>query len=269
MRIYVEGIGLCGPGLQSWEAARLVLAGEQDYVPAAAAPLPSSLLPPNERRRATQIVKFALAVGAEAFASSDRDTGQTQTVFTSSGGDGDTIHAIMSTLASPSRELSPTRFHNSVHNAAAGYWSILTGSKAASSAICAHDDSFAAGLLEAVALLSAGEEAVALIAYDVQYPSPLAELRPIGAAFAASLLLTREPSISAFCSIDLEVFAEPRNVTEMASPALEILRATTPAARCLPLLAAIAIGHSAEVLLGYLGDMAIALQVSQLAETRA
>jgi hypothetical protein len=264
MRVFVEGVGLCGPGLQSWEAALPVLAGEQDYVQAAAAPLPSSLLPPNERRRATQIVKFALAVGAEAFAASGRDPRVTQTVFTSSGGDGDTIHAIMSTLAASARELSPTRFHNSVHNAAAGYWSILTGSKAASSAICAHDDSFAAGLLEAMALLAAGEAAVALIAYDVQYPSPLAELRPIGAAFAAALVLTRAASASAICSVELDLLAEPRSDTEMALPGLEILRATTPAARCLPLLAALAIGQAAEVSLGYLGNMAIGLRVSPM-----
>ncbi len=266
MRIYVEGVGLCGPGLPSWKASQEILAGVADYVPAAAAPMPSSLLPPNERRRATQIVKFALAVGTEAFAASGRDPAQTQTVFTSSGGDGDTIHAIMSTLASPVRELSPTRFHNSVHNAAAGYWSILTGSKAASSAICAHDDSFAAGLLEAAALLAAGEEAAALIAYDVQYPSPLAELRPIGAAFAAALLMTQVPTASVTCRIDLDLVHAPRQLTAMALPALELLRATTPAARCLPVLAAIALGRPAEVSLGYLGDMVIALEISPLPE---
>jgi hypothetical protein len=268
MRIYVEGVGLCGPGLPDWKTARAFLTGESDYVPAPAVAPASLLLPPNERRRATQIVKFALAVGAEAFAASGRDSSCTQTVFTSSGGDGDTIHAIMSTLDSPSRELSPTRFHNSVHNAASGYWSILTGAKTASSAICAHDDSFAAGLLEAAAALASAADAVALIAYDVQYPSPLAELRPIGAAFAVALVLSRAPSDSAFCSLELELLAAPCEATEMASPALEALRANTPAARSLPLLSALGRGAGAKLALGYLGDMTIALQVSPMDQKR-
>jgi hypothetical protein len=260
MRVYVEGIGLCGPGLPNWEAALPVLAGQADYVPAPSAAPPCLLLPPNERRRATHTVKFALAAGAEGFARSGRDPGRTSTVFTSSGGDGETIHAIMNTLAGATRELSPTRFHNSVHNAAAGYWSIASGAKAASSSICAHDDSFAAGLLEAVAQLGA-EPAVAVIAYDVPYPSPLAELRPIGAAFAAALILSRERTDSAFASVDVALLTAPRAATEMASPLLRGLQASVPAARCLPLMAALA-GQVGEVTLSYLGDMALSLLVA-------
>ncbi len=262
MRIFVEGIGLCGQGLPSWQAAQPVLAGQAAYVPSQAAPAPSLLLPPNERRRAAQIVKFALAVGAEAFASSGRDPARTPTVFTSSGGDGDTIHAIMSALASPARELSPTRFHNSVHNAAAGYWSILSGAKTASSSICCHDDSFAAGMLEAAAQLSAGEAAVALIAYDVPYPSPLAEVRPIAAAFAAALILTARPSESALAGMEIALSPGRCAASAMALPALETLRSQIPAARCLPLLAALGCGAKAEISLDYLGDMSLGLRLT-------
>ncbi len=260
MRVYIEAIGMCGPGLQNWQAAKPVLGGQADYLPAPVVPPPSTLLPPNERRRAAQIVKLALAVASEAFAASGRDAAITPTVFTSSGGDGDTIHAIMSTLASSERALSPTRFHNSVHNSVAGYWSILSGAKAASSSICCHDDSFAAGLLEAAAQLASGEKAVALIAYDVQYPTPLAEVRPIGAAFAAGLILTRRLSDFALARMEVALIPEHRLATEMRLPALEHLRAGTPAARCLPLLAALA-GEDGDVTLGYLGDMALQLQI--------
>ena len=120
MRLYVEGVGLCGPGLDGWAASLPILGGLQDYVPAPAMVPPSALLPANERRRAAQIVKIALAVGAEAFAAAGRDPADTATIFASSGGDGETIHEILSVLASPHRELSPTRFHNSVHNVAGG-----------------------------------------------------------------------------------------------------------------------------------------------------
>jgi hypothetical protein len=49
---------------------------------------------------------------------------ETASVFTSSGGDGDVIHHICETLTQPGREVLLTRFHNSVHNAPAGYYQL-------------------------------------------------------------------------------------------------------------------------------------------------
>ena len=42
---------------------------------------------------------------------------------------GQVIHEICEALATDEREVSPTRFHNSVHNASAGYWGIATRSQ--------------------------------------------------------------------------------------------------------------------------------------------
>src|SRR5690606_40428753 len=67
-------------------------------------------------------------------------------VFASSGGDYPIIDQICKALCEPERLVSPTQFHNSVHNSAAGYWSIATGSRAPSTSISAFDDTFAAGL---------------------------------------------------------------------------------------------------------------------------
>ena len=53
-----------------------------------------------------------------------------------------------STLADAPRMVSPTKFHNSVHNASTGYWSIATGSHFAANAISAYADTVAASLLE-------------------------------------------------------------------------------------------------------------------------
>ena len=62
-------------------------------------------------------------------------------------------HEICQALALAAREVSPTRFANSVHNAAAGYWSIATGSMMESNVLCAFDASFVAGLLDAMTQL--------------------------------------------------------------------------------------------------------------------
>ena len=262
IRVYIEGIGLCGPGLDGWAVSLPIMAHPEDFVPAPTRVPPGTLLPANERRRAVQIVKIALAVGAEAFAASGRDPAETATVFTSSGGDGDTIHEIMNVLASPNRELSPTRFHNSVHNTAAGYWSIAARSRAASSSLCCHDDSFAAGLLEATVQASAEQHAVALIAYDVPYPAPLSKVRPIGAAFAVALVLSPVPTLSTLACVELELWPGSHAPSVIASRELEILRRTTPAARSLPLLAILAGRTEANVTLNYLDDMALALRIA-------
>jgi hypothetical protein len=268
MRVFVEGVGLCGPGLDGWAASLPILAGRQEYVTAATVIPPSLLLPANERRRAAQIVKIALAVGGQAHAAAGREAAETATVFTSSGGDGDTIHEILSVLASPQRELSPTRFHNSVHNAASGYWSIATGSTAASTSLCCHDDSFAAGLLEAAVQAVTRQDAVALIAYDVQYPAPINALRPIGAAFAVALVLSPAPTSAAFARIELELAPGHGASSKVASPALEMLSQSTPAARCLPLLTALARREDARLSLNYLEDMGLTMNVASIAPER-
>ena len=47
--------------------------------------------------------------------------------------------------------VSPTQFHNSVHNTAAGYWSIATGSQQPTTCLACHDATAAAALLKAMA----------------------------------------------------------------------------------------------------------------------
>lgn len=269
MRLHVEAVGLCGPGLDGWTASRAILAGIAAYEPKATRVPPSDLLPPNERRRAVRTVRLVLAVGAEALAATPRDAAATPTIFASSGGDGDTIHEILKTLASPHPELSPTRFHNSVHNAPAGYWGIAMGSRAPSSSLCGHDDSFAAGLLEAAVMATTTACAVAVIAYDVQYPEPLNSVRPIGAPFAAALVLSPEATSVAFASIDIVLRARSAAGTKATIPELEALRTNTPAARSLPLLEALARGRDAEIVLPYLAEMEMFLTVRPAAEMPA
>ena len=90
--------------------------------------------------------------------------------------------------------MSPTRFHNSVHNAAAGYWTIGAGCHAPATAVSSFDASFAQGLLEALAQLQAGAEAVLLVAYDAPSAGPLARVSPSEGLLGAALVLARSPS---------------------------------------------------------------------------
>jgi hypothetical protein len=240
IEVFVEGIGLRGPGLEGWAASRPVLAGAAHFAAAPVA-LPSpSLLPPAERRRAVPPVKLALAVGAEALRQAGRDPSGVATVFTSSGGDGETIHEILRVLATAEREVSPTRFHNSVHNAPSGYWTIATGSREPSTTLCAHDASFAAGLLEAAVQTAVDRHPVALIAYDLPYPEPIHTVRPIGSVYGVALLLVPVSADNILASLRISTHHDGGAATTLTEPALEKMRASNPAARSLPLLVALA-----------------------------
>jgi hypothetical protein len=183
-------------------------------------------------------------------------------VFTSSGGDGDNVHEILEILASPRREVSPTRFHNSVHNAAAGYWSIAARSHEPSTSLCAHDESFAAGLLDAATQVAVEGKSVALIAYDHPYPEPLHAKRPLTASFAAALILAPDDG-HAFAALDVEITrASSNRVTVVPDPGLEALRMGVPAARCIPLLAALARNASEVIDLEYVSGAHLAIGVA-------
>ena len=249
MRAFVEGIGLVGPGLNGWRASRAALAGKEPYQAAPTAVAASPLLPAVERRRAGMPVRLALAAGIEAIENSGLDAAVLPTVLTSSSGDCDNVHAICESLSAPERQVSPTRFHNSVHNAAAGYWSIATQCRAPSASLCAYDASFGAGLLDAVSQVAAERQPVALIAYDHPYPPPLGAVREIKASFGVALVLAPQAGRDSLGALEIEFAAGAAAVTRMGDAGLEALRRGVPAARCLPLLAEFAQGRRGEVAL--------------------
>lgn len=257
---WVEGVGVLGPGLPGWPAAVEILSGRAPYEACDTVIPPLECLPPAERRRTGRVVRLALTVGLEAVRSAGADAATLPAVFSSSGGDGENCHEICQVLAGAERQISPTRFHNSVHNAASGYWGIATGATAASNALCAYDASFAAGLLEALVQIRTDETAVLLIAYDAGYPEPLRTQRPIPDAFGVALLLTPAAAGGRLARIAVEPSTAPAAV--MCDARLEALRAQVPAARSLPLIQALARGEPGTVVIDYLEQQRLQLAVS-------
>lgn len=257
---FVDGIGVLGPGLSDWPATARVLRGETAWQSAATVLPPPQCLPAAERRRTGMPVRLALAVGLEATSRAGADPAALPAVFASSGGDGVNCHEICQALASEDRQLSPTRFHNSVHNAAAGYWGIATGATAASNALCAYDASFAAGLLEALVQLTAERTPVLLIAYDTGYPEPLRRTRPIPDAFGAALLLSPVPGPTSLAAVSVWVGDGPTD--RLTDGGLESLRRAIPAARVLPLLGQLASEKPGRVAIEHLDTTALVVEVS-------
>jgi hypothetical protein len=256
---YLGGIGVLGPGIDDWPHASALLCGLQDYEPAPTSlPMPT-LLPAVERRRTGRVVRLALAVAHEAATHAGVEPAELASVFSSSGADGHNCHEICQALALPSRELSPTRFSNSVHNAPAGYWSIATGAKRASNVLCAFDASFCTGLLEALAHVVVEEEPVLLVAYDTDYPEPLYAKRPVPDAFGTAFVLTPNRESGSLARIEASLAERPADV--LIDPRLEALRASTPAARCLPLLQRLAMRRPGLTVLDYLDVSSAAVRI--------
>ena len=254
----IAGLGLFGPGLPGWNASRPILAGEAPYE-ARATVIPSpEALPATERRRAGKSVRLSLAAGLEAAAAAGRAPKDLTAVFASQGGDGENVHAICEMLASDDREISPTRFHNSVHNAPAGYWSIATGATQPADSLAAYDASFSAGLIESLGRIAQRPaQPVLLISYDSPYPEPMHAARPMLDSWSVALLLAGDgagPAITASL-----VNEKPQTMTDAA---LERVRQGIPGARALPLLALVASGKPGRVVLEYLDGLALAVEVS-------
>ncbi|MDR7100009.1 hypothetical protein J2X04_002390 [Lysobacter niabensis] len=190
LRATIEGIGFWAGGLPSWTAARAYANGGVLVADAPARPAPQ-LLAANERRRAPETVAVALDVALAACTAAGREPAALPSVFASAHGDLAITDYMCTTLASDPRSVSPTRFHNSVHNAAAGYWTIGAGAMQPATAISAGDASFAQGLIEALAQLESGSDAVLLVAYDSASVGPLRQVTPSQGLLGAALVLAR------------------------------------------------------------------------------
>ncbi|HEY0503296.1 MAG TPA: beta-ketoacyl synthase chain length factor [Lysobacter sp.] len=234
----IEGIGFWTRGLPTWDDARRYVVDGVVVADAPMRPAPQ-LLAPNERRRAPEAVAVALEVALAACTAAGREPAALPSVFASTHGDLAITDYMSTTLASEPRTVSPTRFHNSVHNAAAGYWTIGAGAMQPTTAISAYDASFAQGLLEALAQLASGSETVLLVGYDSQAIGPLAAVSSSDGLLGAALVLSRTPRADA---PRLQV-AFVDGDAGVADGMLATLVAGNAMAPMLPLLDALAAGH--------------------------
>ena len=246
--VYIHQLGVSGPGLHGWDETKKILRGEQPYVAAEYEKPTTSILPKNEHRRTTSLIKLALSVAQDAVSHSDYAASALAAVFASADGDLEITHKICLALNMPDKPVSPTYFHNSVHNAAAGYWAIATHSSAPSTSICAYDNTFAAGLLEAVCQVRIGQQPVLLVVYDYNPPFPLSACRTYRDPFAVSFLLTADAHKQNLCEVQIDLLQGNQPAAEQDELPLPL---ENPDACALKLLQPLAMRKDATVTLDY------------------
>jgi hypothetical protein len=246
--LYVNGAALWSGRLPGWDAARRILRGEE-AAPAQPVPRPApELLPPNERRRAPDTVSVALEVALAACRNAELAPASLPSVFTSMHGDLAITDYMCGTMASSPLLVSPTRFHNSVHNAAAGYWTIAAGCTRPYTALSAGELSFGAGLLETCMQAMSAEENVLLVAYDIDARGPLAAVAGSKHLLGAALIVGPRRGARALARFDLGLEAADQLVASTARAENAALVAGNSTESCLPFMEALALGGRREIL---------------------
>jgi hypothetical protein len=184
-------------------------------------------------------VKLGVEVAQQACDMAGIDASTVASVFTSAMGDTGITDYMCRRLAGPQKMLSPTKFHNSVHNAPSGYWSIAAQNRASSGFIGGFEHSFSVALLEATVLCVTEDCPVVLVANDIAHRAPFEDIVCIEHSFACAVLLDPMPDTNRW-SLDLEYCAGPVAWPLPRDMALAKMSESNPAARSLTLLEAFA-----------------------------
>ena len=234
--------GAWGQNFRNWDDLVSLLRGGEFEDDGMKGPKPE-IIPANERRRAPLPVRLAVDSSWQATQSSPYDPDELRCVFVSSLGDTQLTDYMCRALAGESKMLSPTKFHNSVHNAAAGYWTISTGCMKAANSIAGYEESVSLTLLEAMTQVCSENQPVLLTFYDAPVSPVLKCLLKNEQPFAFSMVLAPQKDVKADNhngqSIEMELLEHRVEWPELNVPSLQACYADNPTAKVLSLLSSI------------------------------
>jgi len=187
----LHSAGVLAPGVSSLsELLTLRRTGKPNGSESMTLPAPMAL-PANERRRASHVVRLTLACVEQALRGSRYRADQLRCVFASDEGTGEVCEQMLEALATTG-QVSPLLFHNSVHNAPSGYFSIAYGNRHPAVSVSLGSETFASGLLCAVSEASTSEEPVLFVTYDSPLTGPIRSLLPVEQATASAWIITSD-----------------------------------------------------------------------------
>ncbi|MGI9326427.1 MAG: beta-ketoacyl synthase chain length factor [Pseudomonadales bacterium] len=220
MKIQFLGSGLWTRGMTSvGDLANLLHDPSHNLDAAFAAPKPESI-PAKERRRAGLMINLAVEVAHQACEQAQLNKALVPSVFTSAMGDTAITDYMCRKLSGTEKLLSPTKFHNSVHNAPSGYWTISAQNRAPSSFVGGFEQSFGAALLEASSQACANATPVLLVASDIATGVPFEDILPVSETLGIALVV-------APVALDLGPFQTAANVEVQATAPVFELRYNT------------------------------------------
>ncbi len=227
--------GAWGQNFHNWQDLSALLNGGDAEVDAIVGPKPD-VIPANERRRAPLPVRLAVESSWQATQAAGIDPKELSCVFVSGLGDTQLTDYMCKVLATDNKQLSPTKFHNSVHNAAAGYWTISTGCMKAANSVAGFAESVPLTLLEAITQCVHEQVPVLLTFYDAPSSTILQDLLHNELPFSASIIIAPQGSDYSGLTLEASVEATAAAWPSLKEPSLQVCYGSNPAARILPLL---------------------------------
>lgn len=192
LNFHLHAAGVLAPGITSLAQLRSICRSNQSPVSIEALQLPSpEMLPANERRRASQVVRLTQACIQQVLENCPFPVESLRSVFATDEGTGEVCQQILQAVTT-TRQVSPLIFSNSVQNAPSGYFSISWRNRQSSTVVSLGLESFASGLLCAVTETIACEQPVLLVAYDPAMTAPLDELLSIREATATAWIISNK-----------------------------------------------------------------------------
>ncbi len=183
VRMRIAGVGLWSPGFADKAA---FLAGTPD--PEVSAP-PVDIVASRMKRATSIATRSAVEVVTQAARDASWDLAEFATVFASQHGEIQIAVEQMRMMKEDTGIVSPSRFKNSVHNTAAGMFSIGGKNRGFTTAVAAGDHSLALALLEAWMLLASGEQARVVVSIvEEPLPDPITEFSSHGTMAVALAL---------------------------------------------------------------------------------
>lgn len=232
-KVDVVGLGAWGEAFGNVDALE---EGMRSGQWSARAPLQPERIPARERRRAPQLVKMAIEVMDQACGMANLPPADVAVVFSSSMGDMQITDYMCRALAETPKLISPTKFHNSVHNAAPGYWSITTGAFVPASAVSAYEYTASMAFLEAAIQVVEEATPVLVVTQEVESTVTLHDICPSTQPYSAAFLLSPHGEHSAaIATLEFSVLREQSEWPAL-SPKLPSGLDSNFGARLLPLL---------------------------------
>ena len=185
----ILGVGAWGTGFLNWNDLSDILLGYSEGEEGLAKAPKPEVIPANERRRAPLPVRLAVESSWQAVQNAGLDPVDLPCVFVSGIGDTQLTDYMCRVLAGENKALSPTKFHNSVHNAAAGYWTISTGCMQAANSVAGFQESVSLTLMEALVQCQTENKPLLLTFYDAPSSEVLKELLKNEDPFSASIVI--------------------------------------------------------------------------------
>jgi len=256
-KIYINGFSIVAPGLESIDTAIKVLNGMESWAYEDLSKMVPISLPPNEARRTTRLIRLALRSIQQLSNNSFNSV-----VFASSEGDLDITDKICKALSTSEKMVSPTLFHNSVHNAPAGYFSIAESAQSPSVSLSSGDYTFSSGLLEALTQVSIEKNDVLLVSYDNTTPSDLDNLRHFDYPLSVSLLLSPKKTKNTIGDVSVILTRDKYKTTKCFNDSLNILRSGNPSGVCLPLIEALVGKLNTDIILPYINNNKLLVKVN-------